>query len=161
MEKLLNALKDIGNKPTPATFIAETVANLKGGKKCPFNGAVKRVRFNAMLNSTYERKVNKQRSAEGDEPDFVPEGNWGEHETPCLIELRGKRYVQVLNPAYYETEYFMHGEPVDRTEVEIWLREKAKSRQGVKNEIKCLRYGLNSIKQVTINGQTIVSGDSE
>ena len=153
IEEVLTATKGA----TPVSFVAETEVDLTGGKKCPFKGTVAKSFVTAMLNVDYETKVNRELEKQGQEPDFEVSETWGEHETPCIIKHTPKghdsevTYLQVLNPLVRDVKYFLDGEEVPASELEAWKRKREKS------VVKCRRYKLSNIRQVTVNNQTIVN----
>jgi hypothetical protein len=116
-------------------------------KNCTKNSVV-----NGIINWSYEGSVNKQRDREGSPTDFrAQERKWGERipGTP-LVRYRDNLYLEIKVEKVLSTEY------KDETgNIIVGKISKKPTKQGLQKEVVLRDYLLDSIRAITIDGQTI------
>lgn len=144
-----------------ATFATLTLSTepsnmRKGGN--PFAGLVRKVAVhNVCLNYSYENVVNNQRKREDKDADFKAGQTWGEHVSPCCIELDTKRYVQAKLQKSLSTTFVnqIDGSIINEAELAPYMREKTpNTNQGVDKEIINIRPKLENIIAANILGES-------
>lgn len=150
-QELVNTVKAIKGA-TFVTIETETLPKVIKGA----SPLVKRSRVNGVINFIYENSVNKQREREGSEKDFeAAPRTWGEHETAAIVTHKDKNYLQLKVEKSQEPEYFSGGERLQKAVAEqILYQSKSSSRQGVEKEVIVRTYKIESIRKITINGET-------
>lgn len=174
IEQALEALKG-------TTFIGldtETVPVLKGGKKNPMQGKIKKLckGHQVILYGTpgYEAKVKRHLVAEGKNPESFKAGPlpWGEHipGTP-FIDNKGERYLQVvfLKPAK-DIEYlatteivlpeainnrfrYSEGEYINKNDIPGLEDRTGSEHQGLDNQVVVRAYKISSITGLRAYGE--------
>ena len=141
---------------TFATLITDTDPRLK--KTGNPLGTVRKVsRVNVTLGFQYAAAVNRQRTREGSEADFVAEARqWGTRiPGTFLVENKGKLYLETkversLGHAYVDSK----GRQLTDEEVAPYLPARGESRQEVDREIIVRDYSLDSIRSISCKGET-------
>jgi len=151
---------------TMASIVSDTEPSIKSPKTSGMGGGRIRKRSYAqiVLGGSYENAVNKAIVKEGIENGkreveyFEPlPRKWGVRidGTP-LVEHKGKTYVEARVLKVLKTEYFFDGNPVDKTDIDRFLLpHKEGVRQGLDNPIIWRDYNVDSIVNLTLNGETI------
>jgi hypothetical protein len=148
-------------KASHATFVAlrtRTDARLRKTGN-PYPNVRKLSRTQVVIGHKYENSVNNQRKREGSEPTFeaMPR-KWGERKagTP-FVEHNGKLYLEcgmlrVLDEPQYIAE---SGDELPREAIEPFLPTKGSNaeHQGVEKEVILRDYAIESITEITIDGE--------
>lgn len=165
-EKLLNI-----SRPQPCSFVAVTEPkqvkkHRETGEPNPFTNLTKRSRVSAFIGFNYQNSVNNQRLREGTPTDqddvvefFEPAPRaWGHHvgESPMIEHnTNGRRYMQVKVQRSLGHEYRDGDQLIEPETVQPFLTKTGKSRrQQVENEVIVRDYGLDTIQQITVGGET-------
>lgn len=165
------------NSATIATMETETIPDMVKkdrvtGQPNPYIGrVVKQSRVNGIVGAwNYESAVNRQRVRESDAetiaevesiPEFVAEPrSWGERLPQTGLVKHGENYyVEIKVQRAIETTYLIDGRPATDDELEDLKRYLPKKKEGTRQQVEkpvILRdYKVESIKSVTMNGQTI------
>ena len=136
------------------TIVAETKPKVRKTGN-PYKEIVKRSVVNGMINYNYEGNVNREREREGLTADFKASAPaWGTRVgNSCIIEHKGKKYIDFRLLNVLDTEYIADGKKVNIDDIKDFLpKRKSSGRQGVEKEIKVCRYSLDSIKEIRMNG---------
>jgi hypothetical protein len=164
MSMLRTILADVSG----ASFVALdtiTVPTLKGGKKNPHQGHVRKVMIGtsvmifAMKNggSAYENMVNRRLIAEGKDPSSFSLGprKWGVRvEGTPFIEHNGQQYLEVIFLRPGKAVYELNGEVVDPGTIEGLELEKDEAEQGgLENKVIIRTFKVDSIAAITVNKQ--------
>jgi hypothetical protein len=154
-DELVKALMAVKG-PTPATFIAETVLDMRKTDNPYYKKVLKRQKSNVFINFNYENSVNKALTKEGKEADFEAQPRkWG-------VRVPGTPLV-LHEGAYYLTARFLSNEPkvelihegkeIDRDVLSQFIPEKKSSgNQGLENEIIVRDFSINNIKEIQFGG---------
>lgn len=106
------------------------------------------------VNADYEDKVNDQRVAEGDMPDFEKQAIWGSHVgNSAIVENHGQLYLQTIEVAKLgQSEYIdVNGNVVDYDLIKPFIPAYTKPvSQGLDNEVKVRTFKLSSIIEAVI-----------
>lgn len=124
----------------------------------PYYGLIRKVsRVNGVVNWHYANSVNNQRAREGKETDFeaLPRA-WGAREANSpLVSHKDKLYLELKIERVYDSEYTYNGLPIDAEKIREFLPERKESeRQGTDKAIILRDYSLDSIRQITLRGET-------
>jgi hypothetical protein len=149
---------------TIITFVAKTEPKMRKTGN-PFVGNVwKWAKVNGILNFHYDKAVLKRLEKEGKSADEFKQGSsWHEPVmvdnklTPfCKHKTNGKFYLRFMLKGAIESEYRQNdGTPIDFKDIEKFIPEKSDyANQGTDDPIIFLTYGLESIQQITMNGET-------
>jgi len=156
-ERLIETLKAIKGA-TFATIVTETDPRLRktGNNLGPVRKAS---RVNVTLGFQYDKAVNRQRTREDGTADFeaAPRA-WGQHITPMLIEHKGKLYLETKVERSFEATYLdTQGKVIAKDKVKPFLPNRSSnSRQKTDKEIIVRDYALNSIRSISLKGETYV-----
>lgn len=130
----------------------------------PFVGTVKRSRVNGVINWSYEKSVNRQRGREELGADFVAEPRkWGER-LPCspLVAHKDKLYLELKVERSLDHSYWFNGREVAESDLKPFFPVKKEgARQGVTKAIILRDYALDSIRSITVGGETYTIGHAE
>jgi len=154
-DELVKALMAIKG-PTPATFTAETVLDMRKTDNPYYKKVMKRQKSNVFINFSYENAVNKALTKEGKDAEFEAQPRkWGQRVpgTPLVLH----------NGAYYLTARFLNNEPkvvllnegveIERDVVAEFIPEKTSTgNQGLENEIVVRDFSINNIKEIQFGG---------
>lgn len=153
-----------------ASFVSldtETTPTLKGGKKNPHQGRVtKRITgsqvmvFQNKTTNGYANMVARRLETEGKDPASFQLGEraWGERieNLPVVRHVKDgvtKFYVEVIFLKSGTVEYFLDGQPIDKSEV-IGLEDKeerASGQGGLENRVIIRTFALDSIRKIRVN----------
>lgn len=156
------------------SFVSITEPDLRAGN--PFNGRLRKQSYvNGMLNTIYARSVNRQREREqqpldasGNVEQFTAlPRKWGTRLQRAdgtilpLVEHKGKHYMEVQVGKSLRHVYMLdNGQPLGakgRRLARLWLRKKVEGRRQQVDKPVILRdYSLDNLRELTIDGQTIV-----
>lgn len=156
------------------SFVAVTEPDMRAGN--PFGGRLRKMSYvNGMLNTVYARSVQRQREREqqpldanGNVEQFMAmPRKWGTRLQRAdgtilpLVEHKGKHYMEVqVGKSLRHVYMFDNGTPVGakgRKLVRAWLRKKVEGRRQMVDKPVILRdYSLENLRELTIDGQTIV-----
>lgn len=144
---------------TFATIITETDARLKKTGN-PFGPVRKVSRVNVCLGFQYEAAVNRQRTREGSEADFEAKPRqWGQRlPGSMLVEHKGKLYLETKVERSLDCVYIdATGRELSADEVAPFLPARSEStRQETEREIIVRDYALESIRSLSMKGETYV-----
>jgi len=156
-----------------ASFISidtETTPVLKGGKKNPFVGRVKKVMFGSSVmifqnknSHGYMNMVKRRLIAEGKDPESfqLGERQWGQRieNTPFVVHTNKdgvtKHYLEVIFLKAGEVYYTVDDVITDPTTIEgLDLSEKDNGEQGgLENKVIIRSFDVNNIKAMTAFGE--------
>lgn len=165
---------------TPVTFSAVTDADVKAKDQdknpCPFARPIwKHNRVNGLVCFWYDKAVLRRLAKEGKSEDAFRQGtSW---HVPVLLngrltplcqsksETNRKLYVRFLyvqtigEPRYLDS----HGTEIDKAALLPWLpsRKNNYANQGLDNPVVILTYALDSLREITLNGQTFAIADAK
>lgn len=152
---------------TFATFAVETDARAKK-RGNPYGAIRKRSVVNGQLNFHYDKAVIRRLEKEGKAGEFEAGSSW---HTPVIREdgtltplaakkgeseakyVRFRLLAQVAGPEYFDLE----GHRLEKEQVEEFLPPRTTyANQGTEEPVVFLTYGLDSILEVTAEGETLV-----
>ena len=143
------------------TIITETDVRMRKTNN-PFHGLItKRQRMNVTINFIYANSVNRVRTKEGNEADFVPhERKWGVRRQGCsLIDHQGRVYLECKPNAGPQFQEFYHKVSGEITAKEVFEEFITPSRssaalQGVSvaNEVIVRDFQLDTITDLILGG---------
>lgn len=123
----------------------------------PFSGVRKVSHVNVCLGFQYENSVNRQRGREEIAQDFesAPRA-WGTKISPMFIEHKGKLYLETKIERSLSTSYVdATGRELTSEDVAPFLpKRSSSSRQGVEKKVLIRDYAMDSIRSITINGES-------
>lgn len=170
-------LREIFANVNGSSFVGidtESPVKLKGGKKNPHQGrVVKRVTgsqvmvFTNQESNGYENMVRRRLLDEGKDPDSFQLGQraWGtrvpglpiiEHEKDGVV----KEYLEVIFLKPGKTEYFLDGNPVEKSEIEGLddpkeeteeVKEESTGQGGLSNKVIVRTFSADSLINVRID----------
>lgn len=151
---------------TGGTFVGidtETAVKLKGGKKNPQQGRVTKrttgatvMCFSNTTGSAYDKMVKRRLAAEGKDPESFKLGEraWGQRIAgTAFVEHKGKHYLEVIFMNAGETEYFLDGNPVDKSTIEGLPEASTTGQGGLDNQVIIRTYALDSVIALRAAGQ--------
>ena len=164
---MANAVEILENKrgATFIGFVAETEPKMRKTGN-PYAGRVKKVaHVSGQINFHYDKAVLAQLAKEGkDASCFFAGESWHEPVirddgtlTPfCRHKTNGKMYLRFRSLAVSEVRYVTDsGEEVAKEALEPFLTPASEYKnQGTDKPIRFLTYGLDTIKELTVDGQT-------
>lgn len=141
----------------------ETVPVLKGGKKNPMQGRVKKVvsgsqcqMFQNKYLNGYEEMVRRRLNAEGKNGTDFQLGSraWGSRiEGLPLVEHKGKYYLELIYQNSGNVQYLLDGEPIAKEEIE-GLDDKPEGAQGGLSDKVIIRtIALENVRGLRYGGQ--------
>ena len=144
------------------TFVAHTSPKMRKTNNPWANNAVKIAKVNGQVNFHYDAAVLRALAKEGkSETDFQKGESWHEPVkrpdgtlTPfCQHKTKGTYYLRFRLIGSVDSRYeTLDGQPIDANEIDPFLQKSDYSNQGLDDPIKFLVYGLENIKQLTLNG---------
>jgi hypothetical protein len=160
-DKLIEYLKEI-NKPTPVTFVAVTIPQMKKTNN-PYLGIKKTSTINGMAGADYESQVRTQMLRQGLDPMEFKAGptSAGMKRVSAVLayhEEKNKYYLIVSDIRSGSAVYELNGQIIDKELLKPFLYEpKPATKQlqaGVapENAISHHRYSIDNIKSINING---------
>lgn len=162
MTKLQQLLANV-NGNTIISIDTVTTPKLKGGRKNPMQGQIRKIMIsgNVMVftnkrSNGYENMVMRRLAAEGKDPASFQLGEraWGERiEGTPFVQHNGQLYLEVIFLKPGKT-HFEHGvRPIDRSEIQ-GLEEREEGEQGgLENKVVIRTFKADSISSITIDGQ--------
>lgn len=145
----------------------ETDVVLRGGKKNPLQGKVKKVTTGANVmifagteQNGYENMVKRRMLDEGKDPSTFTLGSraWGTRipKTP-FIEHNGKHYLECIFISPGTSVYLVDGVPTKKTEIEGFPETKEteaviEGQGGIDNKIVLRTFSFDSLTAVRIKG---------
>lgn len=137
---------------------------------CYYDRVEKKQTHNVQLNGIYSNAVNNQLMAEGKEPEFVPkELSWGvripgtpllQHRKKGESEVSTYLMTRVLKSS--PSSFFLDGKHIDDLPtLDLVLGHMRqpysnKAHQGVDKEIIIRTFKLDSIRAITLDGETLI-----
>jgi len=156
-----------------ASFISldtTTVPTLKGGKKNPMQGRVRKHNTGASIMvfqnkkaNAYDNMVKRRLLSEGKDPDLfkLSPRAWGTRlqGTP-LVEHKGALYLEVIFLASGKTSYTLDGQPIDKDDIEGLDSNKEEGRQGGLDDKVIIRtFKLDSVDRIKIGDKQYTKDD--
>jgi hypothetical protein len=149
-----------------------TIPKLKGGKKNPMQGRVRKHNHGASImvfqnkkTNAYDNMVKRRLLSEGKDPDLfkLSPRAWGTRlqGTP-LVEHKGALYLEVIFLASGKTSYTLDGQPIDRNDIEgfEWPHEKEEGKQGGLDDKVIIRtFKLDSVDRIKIGDKQYTKDD--
>jgi len=141
----------------------ETTLKLKGGKKNPMQGKVRKVVtgantmvFSSTSSSNYESMVKRRMEKEGLDPDTfkVSKRAWGSRiENSCFIEHKNEKYLELffMNPG--KITYTLEGENIEKEDIEGLQESKSSGDQ--ENKVIIRTVNVRNITSIRAKGQRI------
>jgi hypothetical protein len=154
-----------------ASFIGLTTVTdvkLKGGMKNPLQGRVTKLTKNSNVmyftnqnSNGYDNMVKRRLEREGKDPEsFVLSPRvWGERVPNVpLVTHKGEYYLEVIFLRAGDVTYFVNGVETPKESIE-GLETPAVSEEsqgGLDNKVIIRTYKVSSLKEVVLNGETLV-----
>lgn len=170
--KIDAVLSELGNQSRIVSLITKTEPETRktneNGEPKPFVTLVRIARRRGMIGISYESCVNRQRNREeqplddeGNVEYFHAEGLWnglGEHDGPLTVrhKIKGTRYI-CFRPMNEDNDsvvidedlWLADGSPVEKRDVEPWLKGGGKSRrQQVDKQVFWRTIALENIVEI-------------
>lgn len=162
--ELLNILLGV-EKSTFGNLVTKSMVRMNK-KNNPYYGKVFKVsKCNYLLGNDYGIRVQKNESKEGLTPDFVPmENKVGNHISKCVLfnENTQSHYLMVerFDEIKPQVEYVFEGNQIDKMLFnDFMVKVSETSRQEQERKVMVLSYKLDSIKELSLNGQHYVVQD--
>jgi hypothetical protein len=155
-----NEMIELFNGVEKGTFInltTETKVRMNKTGNPYFDKVVKRSSGNFYTGSNYESRVQTNRTKEGNEEVFeVKENNVGQHVSKCILfnEKHNKHYlfVERFDEIKPKVDFQYEGNPIDKMLFQDFMvKSTPPTNQGVERTVNVLSYGLDSIKEFTLN----------
>ena len=163
-------VKEIFKNLSGNTFIGidtETTVTLKGGKKNPLQGKVRKVvtGANTMVytnekSNAYENMVKRRLEKEGansDEFKLQPR-KWGKRiEGTPFVEHNGQYYLELIFMSPGKSEYFIDDEKVNNPEEEIEgfpVKKDYGGQGGLEDKVVIRTFKVESLKAIKTGGKT-------
>lgn len=151
-----------------ASFVGidtETTPVLKGGKKNPMQGNVRKIMTGASVmvfqnnkSNGYENMVNRRLAKEGKSVEFsVGPRQWGERidGTPFVKHVKDgvtKYYLEVIFLKSGKSSYMLNGEQIQKSDI-TGMEEKEEGEQaGLDDKVIIRTFAMESITGIRING---------
>lgn len=145
----------------PATIVTSTKVDMNKTDNPYYGRITKKSEANIFLNYNYQKAVNARLVKEGKEPNFVASApTWGQSipGTPLVLH-NGVLYLTVgyLTNNTPKSEYFCDGEPIDKRDIQNYLKPKSSSasKQGLESvdEVVVRKFKLESINEIRMSGK--------
>ncbi len=165
MTNLKTLLNDNVNGATFVAIDTITEPKLKGGKKNPHQGRVRKIMTGASVmvfqNKNihgYDAMVKRRLVKEGKNPETfkLSPRAWGSRlpNTP-IVEHKGQYYLEVIFLKSGVIHYELDGVKVDPSEIEGLVVDKVEGHQGGLNDKVIIRtFKVSNISNITINKNT-------
>ena len=148
------------------TFVAQTEPKMRKTGNPYVGNVVKTAKVNGQLNFNYVKAVEKALVNEGkSKEDFKQGESWhtpvlrdDNTMTPfCQHKKTGAYYLRFRMIGKIESTYqTKDGQPINDADLEPFIVKSDYANQGLDEPIIFLTYGLESIRQLTMNGQTYI-----
>jgi hypothetical protein len=150
--ELVSALRE--NKGCEfATIVTDTSpAMRKTGN--PFVGVRKISEINCVIGFDYSSCVNRQRTREEMEADFIAAPRqWGVRIDSKTVEHKGETYLSILPQRCLSTVYKLGDRIIDKAELAPWLNEGGHSTtQGTEKEVVYRDVKVANVRQIKFRG---------
>ncbi|MDI3349939.1 hypothetical protein [Mycoplasmopsis arginini] len=162
--ELLDLLLPI-EKSTLINLVSETKLRMNKRNNPYFDKVIKKSKCNFLIGNDYQTRVQKNESKEGLTPDFISEENKvGNHVSKCVLfnEKTQSHYLQVerFDEIKPKVEYIFEGNQIDKMLFnDFMVKVSNTSRQDQERKVNVLSYKLDSIKEISLNGQKYVVQD--
>jgi hypothetical protein len=153
---------ELFNNVEKGTFInltTETKVQMNKTGNPYFDRVTKISTGNFLTGNDYGQRVHTNRRKEENFEVFeVKENNVGTHVSKCILfnEKRNRYYlfVERFDEIKPKVEYVMDGNPIDKMLFEDYMKKSySPTNQGVERTVNVLSYGLDSIREFTLNKQ--------
>jgi hypothetical protein len=140
-----------------ATFATLTTCTVPQMNKTgnPFKNVTKVSEMNCVVGFDYSKAVNRQRTREELEADFLASPRkWGQRADLKTVVHNGKTYLSINPQRVLSVQYFADGKPVDKADLSPWLKEPAPSQtQGTEKEIVYRDVLAENVKLIKFAGR--------
>ncbi len=158
-QELLELLMNV-DKPTFVNIISQTIPTMKKTDNPYFDKVVKVSKGNYFIGGSYEDMVNTRMGKEGMEQNFESkECSVGNHITKCVQfnEKLNRHYLQYFTFSKPKSTFVFEGNEIEKQLLESYLSQKSStSRQPQENKHQVQSFKLESIKEISLNGNHYV-----
>lgn len=146
-------------KSTFINLVTETKVRMNKTNNPYFERVMKRSKSNFLIGNDYETRVQTNEGKEGLTPDFVSQENKvGYHVSKCVLfnEKTQQHYLQVerFDEIKPQVEYVFEGNGIDKMLFNDYMvKVSESSRQEQERKVMVLSYKLDSIRELSLNGQ--------
>ena len=136
-----------------ATIITNTEPTMRKTGN-PFVGLRKISEMNCMIGFDYQSCVNRQRTREEIEAEFIAQPRkWGQRVDTKTVEHKGETYLSILPQRCLSTVYKLGDRIIDKAELSPWLNEPSHSEtQGTEKEVVYRDVKITNVKQIKFRG---------
>lgn len=159
--ELLTLLSNV-EKSTFINLVTETKLRMNKRNNPYYDKVIKKSKSNFLIGNDYETRVRTNENKEGLTPDFVSkENNVGNHVSKCVLfnEKTQSHYLMVerFDEIKPKVEYIFEGNEIDKMLFnDFMVKVSENSRQEQERKVMVLSYKLDSIKELSLNGQHYV-----
>lgn len=159
--EMLNLLSNV-EKSTFINLVTETKVRMNKTNNPYYDKVIKKSKSNFLIGNEYETRVRTNEGKEGLEPNFVSmENKVGNHVSKCVLfnEKTQSHYLQVerFDEIKPQLEYTFEGNEIDKMLFNDFMVKVSNTiRQEQDRVIKVLSFKLDSIKELSLNGQHYV-----
>ena len=141
-----------GSEFATVTIVTEPSMRKTGN---PFIGVKKVSTINAVIGFDYDSCVNKQRTREELEADFLAQPRkWGERKDTKTVEHNGQTYVSLLSQKCLETVFIKDGKEVCEADIKPYLTVSAQPMtQGTDKAIVYRDVKVDNITRIRFRGK--------
>ena len=121
----------------------------------PFLGVKKVSTMNVIIGFDYASCVNKQRTREEMEADFIAQPRkWGERKDTKTVEHKGQTYISLLSLRSLDTVYIKGGKEVVKADIAPFLRESTQAEtQGTEKAVVYRDVKLCNVTRIKMRGE--------
>ena len=162
--ELLTLLSNV-EKSTFVNLVTETKLRMNKRNNPYYDKVIKKSKCNFLIGNDYEIRVQGNESKEGLTPDFVSmENKVGNHVSKCVLfnEKTQSHYLMVerFDEIKPKVEYIFEGNQIDKMLFnDFMVKVSESSRQEQERKVMVLSYKLDSIKELSLNGQKYIVQD--
>lgn len=162
--ELLTLLSNV-EKSTFVNLVTETKLRMNKRNNPYYDKVIKKSKCNFLIGNDYETRVKGNESKEGLTPDFVSmENKVGNHISKCVLfnEKTQSHYLMVerFDEIKPKVEYIFEGNQIDKMLFNDYMvKVSESSRQEQERKVMVLSYKLDSIKELSLNGQKYIVED--
>lgn len=162
--ELLTLLSNV-EKSTFVNLVTETKLRMNKRNNPYYDKVIKKSKCNFLIGNDYETRVQGNESKEGLTPDFVSmENKVGNHISKCVLfnEKTQSHYLMVerFDEIKPKVEYIFEGNQIDKMLFNDYMvKVSESSRQEQERKVMVLSYKLDSIKELSLNGQKYIVED--
>jgi len=159
--EMLNILMSVF-KPTFVNILTQTKVRMNKTENPYFDKVMKVMSGTYFIGGSYEDMVNVRCKKEGIEPTFKSEEcKVGQHVTKCVQynEKLNRHYLQyfTFETSNIKSEYIFEGNPIDRETFKSFeVKKSDSSRQPQENKHDPKSFMLDSIREISLNGQRYI-----